>query len=149
MNDHLTTEPIQLFIQQGHVELLPIAVSAAADRYLAQQFPLQTKATTSVVDWGQVPSAVLQWSEASDDETVAWSRGTLAGRCAWGLLLLGTTQPCLLGQMEFMIRHLDELVWRSPGICLLFGVERGAGDEIVLTSGLIEYNGKDYLRGTC
>lgn len=133
---------------EGTVQKLPASVSAEAEEYLKRRFPLHTKTTTRVIDWDVIPSISLQWSDATDDEAEAWARGTLTGRSMFGLLLYCSDQPCLLGKFSFMIRHLDELVWRAPGNRLLFGVEQGDDERVVFNQGVIEFNGQGELRGS-
>lgn len=72
---------------------------------------------------------------------------TCAGRRTYGLLMFSSDQPCLIAKLDVIMRRLDELVWRAPGNRLLFGVERDIENCIVFGSGVIEFNGRDELRG--
>ena len=113
-----------------------------------RRFPLRTWAT--IVDWDDLESTTtLAWNQLSDDEAVEWAMTTTAGQCSLGLLLYDGEQPCLVGPLAFMVRHLDELVWGAPGSRILFGVNRDDDGQILFTNGLIEFNGKGELFGNC
>ena len=146
MELHVDHEHIQVFLRNGNVERLDETVSDEAEKHLERVFPLRIRST--VVDWDKIPSTELKWNTVSDDEAVRWALTTTAGRCEFGLLLFSGKQPCLIGALEFMVRHLDELVWRAPGSRILFGVDRTENGRIQFTGGLIEYNGKGELFGT-
>lgn len=148
MNDYADANQIRQMILDGTVLRLPTTVSAQAEEYLKRRFPLHTKTTTWVIDWDVTPFISLQWSEATDDEAVSWAARTLASRSTFGLLLFSSSQPCLLGEFSFMIRHFDELVWTAAGNRLIFGVERGDDKRVVFDKGVIEFNGKGELRGS-
>ena len=102
-------------------------------------------ATTSIIDWDQVPHLSLDWAKSTDDEAALWSQETLAGKCSWGLLFYSCTDECLLGSFEFMIRNLDTLIWTAPGCKLLFGVEKTENGTLIFTDGIIETDGKACL----
>lgn len=143
MGTYIDADHIREMLETGQVESLPPSVSKTAEIFLVDRFPLRQ--ATTIVDWDSLPSTVLQWNQVSDDEAVAWIVSkTLAGRCDDGLLLYSPSQPCLIGTIDFMIRHLDQLVWKAPGCRLLFGVKR-SGDSVEFTAGLVEFNGKGEL----
>ena len=120
-------------------ELLP----ATAEEHLQANFPMRSH--TTIVDWPELPSKVLQWNNTTDDDAVDWAMTTTAGRQEFGLLLYAGDQPCLLGDFPIMIRSFDELVWTAPGCRLLFGVNRTDDGSIEFSSGIIEFNGKGEL----
>jgi len=136
-------EHIQEFIASGKVECLASDISEAAERHLELSFPFRKSST--IIDWDSLPSSKLHWNTVSDDETAVWAASTLAGQCSYALLLFSPTQPCLLGTFDFMIRNLDELVWKAPGNRILFGVNRNDFGEVKFSNGIIEFNGKGEL----
>ena len=147
MYDYVKAEHIRVFIENGDIECLDSSVSSNAEKHLEQAFPLRTWAT--IVDWDDLESTTtLAWNQLSDDEAVEWAMTTTAGQCSLGLLLYDGEQPCLVGPLAFMVRHLDELVWGAPGSRILFGVNRDDDGQILFTNGLIEFNGKGELFGT-
>ena len=148
MNDYVDAEHIREMILDGTVQMLPATVSMQAEEFLKRRFPLHTKTSTWIIDWDVTPFLSLQWSDATDDEAVAWAAKTSASCSTFGLLLFNSDQPCLLGEFSFMIRHFDELVWAAAGNRLLFGVERGDDERVVFDKGVIEFNGKGELRGS-
>lgn len=148
MTSHADAEHIMRMITSGSVVALPAAVSAEAEQHLIRCFPVHSQVTTSIVRWDEVPSSVLRWSSVNDDDAVRWAASTLAGEHTYGLMFFSSDQPCVLGKFDFMIRHLDELVWRAPGNRLLFGVEVGGDGKIVFSDGIIEFNGRGDLVGS-
>lgn len=149
MNNYVDDKHIREMIFNGELDLFPAVTSFKAEDHLKKCFVLNNRTTTWIVDWNAVPSTELKWSEVSDDDAIAWAkRETLAGQCAQGLLVYSFNQPCLAGDFNFMIRHLDELTWKAPGNRLLFGVDRGSDREVMFGHGIIEFNGKDELRGS-
>jgi len=145
MGNYSDAEHIRQFVLDGAVTPFPPGISRLASVHLENLFPLRL--ATSIVNWDAIENTSLEWSTATDDEAVNWSASTLAGQCNFGLLLYSPSEPCLVGKFKFMIRHLDELVWKSPGCRLLFGVDVLADEEIRFTSGLIEFDGKSTLYG--
>ena len=148
MRDYVDAEHIRHMILEGTVERASATVSAKAEDHLKRCFPLNTKTTTWVVDWDAIPSTSIEWSEVPDDAVLGWARKTLAGGCMFGLLLINSDQPCLVGEFDVMIRHLDEMVWAAAGNRLMFGVERDPDGGVKFGAGVIEFNGKDTLRGS-
>ena len=148
MNEYINDEHVRKLMLEGNLDKYPATVSAKAEEYLKQSFPWNTRTTTWILNWDAIPSKRLRWSEATDDETMKWVMDTAAGRCSLGLLLYTAEQPCLVGDFEFLVRHLDELVWKAPGNRLLFGVDRSLDGELVFEHGVIELNGKGDLRGS-
>ncbi len=143
MSNYVDAEHIREMLFENKIACLTSADSKAAELHLERCFPLRF--ATSIVDWDRVPSTMLKWTDATDDEAVAWATGTLAGQCSWGLLLFRSDEPCLIGPFDVMIRHMDKLVWKAPGCRILFGVERNNLGDIVFTQGIVEFNGKGEL----
>lgn len=148
MNEYVDDELVRQLMAEGNIKKLPAIVSAEAEEYLGSYFPLNSKSTTWIVDWESIPSNHFRWAEATDDETMAWVGKTAAGHCLFGLLYFNSEQPCLLGSLEFLIKHLDELVWKAPGNRLLFGAEQESDGGILIKPGVIEFNGRGELRGS-
>ncbi|MFN9540905.1 MAG: hypothetical protein ACK6A8_16870, partial [Planctomycetota bacterium] len=146
MADYVNAEHIRAFINAGDVEILDSTVSTAAERHLEQSFPLRSYAT--IIDWDKIPSAMLEWNTVSDEEALNWAMTTTIGENTFGLLLYDPYQPCLIGPLDFMLRHLDELVWKAPGCRFLFGVERDEVGRIIFGNGIVEFNGKGELFAT-
>lgn len=140
---YVDADHIRAFVEAGSAQILDSLVSAQAEHHLEQSFPLRLFST--IIDWDKVPSTTLNWTQVSDDNAVAWAMTTAAGRSQFGLLLYNPRQPCLIGPIEFMVRHLDELVWGAPGCRVLFGVTRIHSGEVVFGPGVIEFNGKGEL----
>lgn len=148
MNDYVDDELVRQLMADGNIRKLPAMVSAEAEEYLRSNFPLNTKMTTWIVDWNSIPFKFLHWAEANDDETLTWIDEVPGDRSLLGLLYFNSEQPCLVGSLEFLIKHLDELVWKAPGNRLLFGVERKSDGGIVFKPRVIEFNGRGELRGS-
>jgi len=148
MNDYVDAEHVCQLMVDGKLEKHPATVAAEAEEYLKTSFPLHTRTTTWVVDWDSIPSTLLCWMKVNDEEARAWAGETVAGRCSLGLLHFSADQPCLVGSFDFLIMHLDELVWQAPGNRLLFGVERKDGGGVLFNRGVIEFNGRGELRGS-
>ena len=148
VNDYVDAEHIQDFLSRGDMECLGSEVSASAFNHLSQSHPLHSKSTTTVIDWELIESTSIAWNCLSDDETAEWAKTTLAGICPFGLLAYNPTQPCLIGSLDFMVRNLDELVWKAPGCRLLFGVDRTDDGRVTFGRGVIEYDGKEHLYAT-
>ncbi len=146
MDDYINADHIRAFIEDGNVGILDATISAEAERHLEQSFPLRCWST--IIDWDKIPSTTLEWNKVSDEEAVDWAMTTTIGRNAFGLLLFDPKQPCLIGPLEYMVRHLDELVWKAPGCRILFGVDRDRNGRIRFGDGIIEFNGKGELFAT-
>jgi hypothetical protein len=139
---------IQQFVRAGKVDLLDINIAKAADEFLDRYFPMQPISTTTIIDWKSLPSTMLPWNNVSDDEAYQWAKSTIAGQSTHGLLLFAADQPCIIGEFEFMIKNLDELVWKAPGPRVLYGVYRSDNCTVRFTRGIIEFNGKGELFAT-
>lgn len=146
MNDHVNAEHIRAFLNAGNLEILDSTVSTAAERHLEQSFPLRRFST--IIDWDKIPSAMLDWNTVADEDAVNWAMTTTIGGNTFGLLLFDPNQPCLIGPLDFMLRHLDELVWKAPGCRILFGVERDESGRVHFGNGIVEFNGKRELFAT-
>jgi hypothetical protein len=146
VQNYVDDDHIRAFLANGKVERLDSQTSFEAKRHLENTVPLRNWST--IIDWNQVPSTVLNWMNTSDDEALVWGRNTIAGQCPLGLLLYASDQPCLVGSLEFMLTHLDELVWKAPGCRILFGVNRDESGRILFGDGLIEFDGKCKLIAT-
>jgi hypothetical protein len=143
MNDYVMAEHIQNLIESQRIERLDSSFAKAAEAHLIRSFPMSSGST--ILDWDRIPSRVLSWNTVTDDGAAAWTADTIAGHCTFGLLLFASNQPCLIGPFEFMIRNLDELVWKAPGCRILFGVERNRVGDIEFTRGVVEFNGRGEL----
>lgn len=146
MDNYVDAEHIRAFINENKVERLDSSISVEAERHLEQSFPLRSWST--IIDWDKVPSATLEWNKVSDEEAVNWAMSTTIGQCEFGLLLYDREQPCLIGPLDFMVRHLDELVWKAAGCRILFGVDRDERRVLTFGKGAIEFNGKGELFAT-
>lgn len=142
MENYVDAEHIQKLIESNEMVCLDSNVSQLAERHLKQSFPLGIAGT--IVDWTRVPCTMLKWNTVSDDDTVRWASATMAGKCSFGLLFFTSSQPCLIGPFDLMLKNLDELVWKAPGCRILFGVERNGG-IVLFTRGIIEFNGRGEL----
>lgn len=146
MDNFVDAEHIRSLVEAGNLKLLDSATSKDAERHLERSFPLRNWST--IIDWDKLPSTKLDWNKVSDDEAVAWAMTATVGKCSFGLLLFDPEQPCLIGPIEFMVRNLDELVWKAPGCRILFGVEVNENGKIAFGDGVIEFNGKGELFAT-
>jgi len=146
MNNYVDAEHICKFIDDHKVESLDSTISVEAERHLEQSFPLRNWST--IIDWDKVPSTMLEWNKVSDDEAVEWAMTTMIRQYSFGVLIYDSEQPCLIGSIDFMVRHLDELVWKAPGSRILFGANRDESGRVIFGSGVIEFNGKGELFAT-
>jgi len=137
---------IRELVDSGMLEVLNTSVSKQLEVWLEQYYPLRNWST--IIDWERLNSTVLQWNNASDDETVEWAMGTAIGKFSYGVLMYEAEQPCLLGSLDFMILNLDSLVWKAPGCRILFGALRNESGNIVFGNGAIEFNGNGTLFAT-
>ncbi len=142
---YIDAEHISKLVSESVVVPRDPTVAALAEAHLHKNFPLRDWST--IVDWPKLPSSMLDWVNASDDEAIQWALSTAAGQHPKALLLYSGDQPCLVGDFEAMIRHLDELVWKAPGSRIVFGVDEAEDGTLVFTNGLIEFNGKGELFG--
>lgn len=146
MHEYVDAEHIVTMAEEGKVELLDASVSAEANQHLKAKFPLRSWST--IVAWDRIPSSSLAWVKATNDETVEWVMTTSAANSDFGLLLFSPNQRCVIAPLEFMARHLDELVGHAPGCRVVFAVDRDANGKVVFGRGVIEFNGKGELFAT-
>lgn len=138
-------EHIRSFVITGDLDVITSDISQLAYQYLINQFPFQSMATTSILDWTRIHCSSMNWANSTDDEVELWARDTLAGKCSLGLLLYSESSKSVLGSFGFIIRNLDTLIWKSPGCNLLLGVEKSKSGTLVFTDGIIETDGKGRL----
>lgn len=143
MNEYVDAEEIVTMAREGRIEILDGSFAAVANQFLEEHFPLRSWST--IVDWDRLPFISLAWNCATNDQAVEWARSTTAANCEYALLLFNPTQRCLIGPLEFMVRHLDELVAHAPGCRILLAVDRSENGNLVFGGGIIEFNGKGEL----
>jgi hypothetical protein len=146
MTNYVDAEHIAEFVHSGSLEVLDVSVSRQLEVWLQQNLPLRDWST--IVDWDRVSSTMLQWNQVSDEDAVTWATTTSIRRSPYGVLLFDPDQPCVVGQLDFMIRNLDSLVWKAPGCRILFGAQKNDVGEWEFANGVIEFNGKGELFAT-
>lgn len=146
MTNYVDAEHIVEFVQSGSLEVLDASVSRQLEIWLERNFPLRDWST--IIDWDRIASTTLQWNQVTDEEAVSWAKATAIGRSTYGVLLYDSDQPCVVGQLDFMIRNLDSLVWKAPGCRILFGAQTNDVGEWEFGNGVIEFNGKGELFAT-
>ncbi|TWT50067.1 hypothetical protein KOR42_36130 [Thalassoglobus neptunius] len=145
MSSFVDEEHVRGLVHSSGLEVLPAEFAQLAFHYLENHFPIQSMATTSIIDWENVRYKTLDWANSTDDEAALWAKGTLAGKCTLALLVYSETVASVLGPFELMIRNLDTLIWKAPGCRLLLGVERSEDGTLIFTDGIIETDGKGRL----
>jgi hypothetical protein len=146
--DYTEADHIQAFIDAGSLTRCSALIASEAESFLKTNFPLSQFTTTKIIEWTQVPSDELNWAAASDDEAAAWAGTTAAGKCSHALVVFSSRLPCLLGTLDFVIRHLDEILWMAPGQRLVYGVKTKEDQSVEFTRGIIEFDDKGKLLAT-
>lgn len=138
-------DDIKRLLLSGDVRAYPASLSKRAFSHLAAVYPLNSMATTTILDWPKINHLELKWCEFDDDEVFSWTRGTLLKSHSFGLLVYSEFSDCLFGKLSFVMKNLDILTSCAPGPRLVFAVDVLADDVIVFTHGILETNGLDRL----
>ena len=144
----LSAEHIQEYLSAGRATLLPLEVSVQFLAYIESVPRLGPLATT--VDWSLVPNhQSINWFAVSDVQFVAWARKVGIGRHSKVAVWLTPQEPSIVFDFDFGLENLDTIIWKSPGVNYVFGVdeEQGKGFTPVF-SDFLEVGYGELVRGT-
>lgn len=120
---YVAAEHVQELIESEGFTLLPPSISAALDTFLSDQFEEEWSQNRSLADWANGRGGrVFAWAAVDDRSLLTSLYNAGFGRRPWAVLLYNASEPCIAGSFDAMVLHLDELVWKAPGLRVLLAV---------------------------
>jgi hypothetical protein len=146
--NRLSAEHIQEFLSSGRATLLPLEVSTKFLTYIESVPRLGPLGTT--VDWSLVPNhQSINWFAVSDAQFVAWARNMAIGRNSKVGAWLTPHEPAIVFDFAFGLQNLDTIIWKSPGIKYVFGVDEKNGSQLTpVFADFLEVASGELVRGT-